>query len=524
MRVALRLSAPALLLFALTAGLLAASHVRIVRLSLVVGAVQVKLPDGRGWRPALLNAPLVQDEAVRTLGSGRAEIQFENGSTLRLIPDSQVELTRLALSDRGVFETTARVSRGTAFATLRKLDSKDFRLLLAGDRWAQAKGDAALRVTAAAGARPVEVLSGRAEVYGGGRDLTLNKDQAAQFAAQGEARKVDVSAPADPWTKWSETRDQYYEAAFREGVQPGGLTSVVNWNADLSAPMPAYSGVGLNYVGTQACPWTMTQGAYAGWCWSSANGWYFPATPPAVGAQVAAAASDVSQTNSVLAGASASPYNVMFYGGPFGGMYGGALMYGSGIGVGAPMLCDMLCLDAYYGANAFLFSNFYGMDSAFYPAAMPAGGGASVSAGGRTAHGPDPRRPGTRQPFGTRPGTPSLASRAALGPPPAPRAAMGPRSRFGARGMGREAAAFQAGVQPSGIRMSHANFHTAFRAAGPTAAPSFDRAMAPPAAMQAAPPPGGFGGMSGAAGGSFRGGATMVGGAAHGGGGARVVH
>ncbi|MGH3182356.1 MAG: hypothetical protein ACRDOE_10705, partial [Streptosporangiaceae bacterium] len=88
----------------------------IVRFSLVTGSVQVNLPDGRGWRPALLNAPLSAGEQVRPNESGRAEIQFEHGSTLRLIPGSQVTLTQLSLSDDGVFVTAARVDSGTAFA------------------------------------------------------------------------------------------------------------------------------------------------------------------------------------------------------------------------------------------------------------------------------------------------------------------------------------------------------------------------------------------------------------------------
>jgi hypothetical protein len=519
MRAVLRSSAPALLVLALATGLVADSHVRIVRLSLVVGAVQIKLPDGRGWRPALLDAPLVQGEQVRTLASGRAEIQFENGSTLRLIPGSQVELTRLALSDKGVFETTARISQGTAFATLRKSDSKDFRLTLPGDRWAQANGDATLRLNVAPAAHPLTVLAGKAELHDAGHPLKLKKDEAALFVAGGGARMVNVSAPAGPWTKWSEKRDQYYEAAFREGVQPGGLTSVVNWDANLNAPMPAYSGVGLNYVGTTACPWTMTAGSYSGWCWSSANGWYFPAMPPALSAQSAASASDVAQTDSVLATATASPYDVMFYGGPIGGFgaYGSSLMFGAGVGpMGAPMLCDTLCLDAYYGPNA--FTDAYYMGGGYYPVTMPSPSG--VPSGARTVHGPGTRLPLTRVPLSMPPTRAALSLR----PPPAPRAVMGTSRRFGSREFPGAPAALAAEVRPSGIRMSHANFHVGYRALPMRSGARFGGASPPPAMMSAAPAAGAFGrGMAAgpAGGGGPVAGGAVAGGAVHGGG---VVH
>ncbi len=531
---AVKVCAPLLIIFSLAASLLADSHVRIVRLSLVVGAVQVKLPDGRGWRPALLNAPLVQGEQVRTLGSGRAEIQFENGSTLRLIPGSQVTLSRLALSDAGVFETTARVTAGTAFATLRQGDSKGFRIALAGHRWAKADGDASLRVNAAPGAHPLEVLAGKAKLVAAGRSLTLKKNQAALFTSGGGASRVDVSAPAGPWTKWSETRDQYYAVAFHEGVQPGGLTSVVNWNANLNAAMPGYSGVGLDYVGATACPWTMTSGDYSGWCWSSANGWYFPAAPPTISAQAAASVSDVSQTNSVLAGSSvstsatASPFNVMFYGGPLGyygspvGFYGGALGFGAAGMFGAPLLCDALCMDAYYGPNAFLMGELWGMGGGYYPAAMPAGGAASLA---RTAQGPATRLPMTRNPLGLRPGG---GNAAILRPPPAPRSAPPMENRFGVPGAG-ASLAFREGLRPSGVALSHSNFRVGYRAAMDAGARFAARSSVPSPAMMSPDPMASSGGFSAGAspGSGFRGAGPMApaGGAPRGAvGGGRVVH
>lgn len=280
----------------LAAGAWADSNVRIVRFSLVTGSVQVNLTDGHGWRPALLNAPLVAGEQIKTLGSGRAEIQFEHGSTLRLIPNSQITITKLALSDSGEFETAARLDAGTAFATLRKEDSKDFQITLSSGTAVSAEGEDSFRIDT----NRVEVLDGKAEVASGAAQIGLKKGQEASLGGSA-LTAVAVSETVDPWTDWSRTRDQFYAAAFQHGIQPGSLTDYVNWGASLP-PMPAYTGTGLEYVGTSACPWTMTSGDYKNWCWSETQGWYLPVGAVAADATAAQDTSDVAQTNAAIAG------------------------------------------------------------------------------------------------------------------------------------------------------------------------------------------------------------------------------
>ncbi|MGN6593202.1 MAG: FecR domain-containing protein [Terriglobales bacterium] len=261
------------------------SSVRIVRLSLVVGAVEVNLPDGHGWRPAMLNLPLVEGEQVRTLDSGRAEIQFEGGSTLRLIPDSTVTLTRLRSADNGEFRTTAALAAGSAFVTLRKSDARDFVLQLPGGQLLRPDGAVAWR---ASGDGAVQVFDGklRQQSPGGGEE---------------SLRAADHPPAADPWTQWSQDRDQFYAKAFHAGAQQDDAVTLVNWWSQMDQPMPRYSGTGLAYTGEAACPWTQTSGDYKGWCWTQSGGWFLPAAPPAVKVAAARSASDIHQTNGVLA-------------------------------------------------------------------------------------------------------------------------------------------------------------------------------------------------------------------------------
>lgn len=272
--------------------------VRIVRMSLATGAVQVQLPDAKGWRPAMFQAPLQQGESIRTLASGRAEIQFENGSTLRLIPGSEVELSKMLLSEQGKFTTWVAVNSGTAFLTLRKQDT-GFRLLLPKGAAVRPDGDLTCRVDTGA-ATAVTVYEGHASVEEDGRAVDVNKNRVATL---GKAVAVaDLTAAADPWTQWSHVRDEYFAKAIHNGVQSGSLISYASWYGGTGAQPTYYTGTNLSYSGAEACPWTVTSGDYKGWCWSTAQGWFLPETAVASNAEANAqnSATEVSQTNTIL--------------------------------------------------------------------------------------------------------------------------------------------------------------------------------------------------------------------------------
>src|SRR5438067_11148699 len=80
---------------------LADSQARIVRLSDVQGSVQIDKNTGMGFENAFLNLPITQGAQVKTHDRARAEIEFEDGSTLRLTPNTTVQFSTLGLSDAG---------------------------------------------------------------------------------------------------------------------------------------------------------------------------------------------------------------------------------------------------------------------------------------------------------------------------------------------------------------------------------------------------------------------------------------
>jgi len=90
------------------------SQVRIVRLSSVEGDVQIDRSQGR-YEKAFLNLPVTQGAKIRTNNDGRAEIEFEDGSTLRLTPGTVVDFPELSLRDAGAKISTVHLQEGTAY-------------------------------------------------------------------------------------------------------------------------------------------------------------------------------------------------------------------------------------------------------------------------------------------------------------------------------------------------------------------------------------------------------------------------
>src|SRR5579862_3473597 len=91
------------------------SQARIVRLSQVDGDVQIDRNIGRGYEKAFINLPVTQGAKLRTGSDARAEIEFEDGSTLRVTPGTVVEFSELARRDSGARASRLNLQTGTAY-------------------------------------------------------------------------------------------------------------------------------------------------------------------------------------------------------------------------------------------------------------------------------------------------------------------------------------------------------------------------------------------------------------------------
>src|SRR5713226_7165503 len=93
----------------------AESQARIVRLSDVQGTVEIDKNAGLGFERAFANLPITQGTQLRTRENGRAEIEFEDGSTLRVTPNTTVQFSTLGSSDAGKRTSVIDLVEGKAY-------------------------------------------------------------------------------------------------------------------------------------------------------------------------------------------------------------------------------------------------------------------------------------------------------------------------------------------------------------------------------------------------------------------------
>ncbi|MGH9466977.1 MAG: FecR family protein [Terriglobales bacterium] len=190
------------------------SRVRIVGFSFISRDVQVQRPAQPAWKPALLNAPVVEKEIIRTGNNSAAEVQLECGSALRLAPNSELAFDQLTLSPKGVPVTGVTLKRGEAFFTVQKDDARDLSVHLPAGTLSLPHGGAQLRLDVSSGQpASIEVLHGQVLVRWAGQSQKVKSKRRFLFLSGIGLRLVSLLKP-DAWAKWSNGRDAAYRRAL----------------------------------------------------------------------------------------------------------------------------------------------------------------------------------------------------------------------------------------------------------------------------------------------------------------------
>jgi hypothetical protein len=284
------------------------SQVRIVRVSEIHGEVQLDRGDGHGFEPTVANMPVVQADRLRT-ADGVAEVEFEDNSTLRVGPDSEVQFLQLGRTAAGGTVSTVKLVRGTAYVSLVKTDGKvanQFNLGF-GDRMVALQPDTHVRLemgdpVSNSTANPeakLAVLSGTVHVDEPNGAVDISRKKTATFALTDNSEvAVNKNVAADPLDAWDKQAVQYHERAVsmsRFGGVPYsyGLADMMYYGrfADeggcgmmwrpyftSAAWSPYASGVWANYAGTgytwvSPYPWGWTPYHYGDWSYCPGTGW-----------------------------------------------------------------------------------------------------------------------------------------------------------------------------------------------------------------------------------------------------------
>ncbi|MCU1284581.1 MAG: hypothetical protein JWO13_931 [Acidobacteriales bacterium] len=106
-----------------------ASQARAVRLSYIEGDVQIDRGDTHGFNSAFLNMPVIEGTRLWTRNSGRVEVEFEDGSTARLAPDSIVSFQQLRLENEQRL-TLMNIQEGEVYFNVNKHKEDDFSIVV----------------------------------------------------------------------------------------------------------------------------------------------------------------------------------------------------------------------------------------------------------------------------------------------------------------------------------------------------------------------------------------------------------
>jgi hypothetical protein len=285
------LTAAACALWALPA--LADSQARIVRLSDVQGSVQINKNTGMGFESAFLNLPITQGAQVRTHDRGRAEIEFEDGSTLRLTPNTTVEFSTLGLNDAGKRISVINLVEGMAYVNW--IGKDDFNLNFSREKISLDHA-AHFRVDYATQVASLAVFKGDVNVEGPDGKVVVEKKKTAAFdAAENDKYTLANNVEEAPLDGWDKEASAYHEQYARNNSSPYGYgASDMNYYGSYSnIPgygmmwQPFFTGIGWDpfmdgawswypgngYMFASAYPWGWMPYHYGSWMFVPGMGW-----------------------------------------------------------------------------------------------------------------------------------------------------------------------------------------------------------------------------------------------------------
>jgi hypothetical protein len=281
-------------LFALPA--FADSQVRIVRLSDVQGSVQIDKNSGLGFENAFLNLPITQGTQLRTRDNGRAEIEFEDGSTLRLAPNTTVEFSTLGLNDAGNRLSTVNLAQGMMYVNWLGKSGEAFTLNFSHEK-VSLDHAAHFRLDASADAVKLAVFKGDVVVEGPAGTVEVAKKKTATFDVNNDDKSTVANhieeALLDSWDKESSSYHDQYAKNANSSPYGYGLSDLNYYGSYSNVPgygmmwQPYFTGVGwdpfmngawgwypgFGYMYASAYPWGWLPYRYGNWMFVPGGGW-----------------------------------------------------------------------------------------------------------------------------------------------------------------------------------------------------------------------------------------------------------
>jgi len=279
----------------------AESKARIVRLSDVQGSVQIDRAAGEGFEKAFLNLPVIEGSKLKTGNDGRAEVEFEDGSALRIVPNSEIEFTRLALGDDGRRLNTVQLNAGVAYVDVRAKKGDQF-MLNFGHESATVAEPSHLRVDLTATEAALAVFKGEVKGTGPAGEFEVAAKHSATFdLANNDSFALTKNYAQDPYDDWDRQQTEYHDryatnktydmsSPYGYGVSdlnyygnymmvPGygwgwqPYLAGAGWNPFQDGAWAWYPGFGYTWV--SGYPWGWMPYMYGNWAFAPGFGWFW---------------------------------------------------------------------------------------------------------------------------------------------------------------------------------------------------------------------------------------------------------
>jgi hypothetical protein len=287
---------------------LAESKVRIVRVSYVEGDVELDRGDSRGFVRAFQNMPVIEGVRLWTRSDARVEVEFEDGSTVRMVPDSLVNFEELRTGNSGEKITRVDVQQGTLYANLKDHDHDQLSFTFAQQELTL-KHSSRFRLDIDKEQLKVAVFRGEVELQRHNAErvkIKKNETLAIDFSEPERyyLSKGIVEEAQDYWDRDREEQRVVAEQRARTNTYP---VSTVYYGYDDLAPygswslVPTYGYVWrpysvaigwdpfaygawvwyprFGYVWTSAYPWGWTPYRYGSWVFINNRGWCWRSGP-----------------------------------------------------------------------------------------------------------------------------------------------------------------------------------------------------------------------------------------------------
>jgi hypothetical protein len=221
------------------------------------------------WSSATVNLPVRQGAQIWVADGGRAEIQFDDGSRMRLGGNTFITLQTLYSDSQGEF-TEINLNNGQTTLRLKH----QYSLYQINTPYASLKcvGPARVRTAADPGTQ-FAVLKGQATVEGNGGKVTLNSGNFLDLPDANAPYTIQSLPPPSAWDSWNGARDRQLDVAAGDvahrlppniAVVGDDLDAYGSWHTD-----PTYGEVWAPRV--TASDWRPY--GYGHWTWVEPFGW-----------------------------------------------------------------------------------------------------------------------------------------------------------------------------------------------------------------------------------------------------------